>query len=143
MPWLEPFYTNNPLQRWLRGGGTSPGVRFAQKRIAERRSLDKGNLENEQAVNNRDFLSRFLEVEANESVPPYALMVWTGSNITAGSDSTAIFLRAFFYHLLHNPETRDKLLEELDEEAKEGRLDNPVKFKQVYELPYFNASTLR
>jgi len=139
MPWLESIYTNNPLQRWLRGGGTSPGVRFAQKRIAERRAIAKGDLKKEWTVNNRDFLSRFMEIEANESVSPYALMVWTGSNITAGSDSTAIFLRAFFYYLLHNPRTLEKPLEELDGKAGEGNLDTPVKFKQVYELPYFNA----
>ena len=110
------------------------------KRIEERRAMEKGELTKEWEVNNRDMLSRFMEVEAkDETVPPYALMVWTGSNITAGSDSTAIFLRAFFYYLLHNPDAMKKLLDEIDKEAEAGRLDELAGFKQVQQLPYFNA----
>ncbi|GAD92452.1 pisatin demethylase [Paecilomyces variotii No. 5] len=139
MPWLENIWTNNPIQRYLRGGGTSPGVIFAMKRIQERRAIDKGELKKEWTVNNRDMLSRFMEVETKESVPPYALMVWTGSNITAGSDSTAIFLRAFFYHLLHNANKMEKLLQELDNAAAAGKLADLAGYREVHELPYFNA----
>ncbi|KAL1968624.1 hypothetical protein VTN77DRAFT_1450 [Rasamsonia byssochlamydoides] len=125
IPWLENVWTNNPIRRYLRGDGTSPAC---------------GELIKEWQVNNRDMLSRFMKVEAkDETVPPYALTVWTGSNITAGTDSTAIFLRTFFYYLLHNQTTLDRLLVELNAEAAAGRLDDLAGFKQVYELPYLKA----
>ena len=68
-----------------------------------------------------------------------ALLVWTSSNITAGSDSTAIFLRAMFYHLLHNPQTLERLNAEFDEAAAAGKMDELAGFRQANELPYFNA----
>ena len=70
MPWLEPFWTNNPLQRHLRGQGISPGVRFAMKRIEERRELQKLTQKNDWDFNNRDFLSRFMEAEAKDNSIP-------------------------------------------------------------------------
>ncbi|OAL64901.1 hypothetical protein A7C99_4337 [Trichophyton rubrum] len=99
-----------------------------------------GELKKEWKINNRDMLSRFMEVEASDpSVPPFALLVWTSSNITAGSDSTAMFLRAMFYYLLHNPSTLKRLVAEFDEAAEAGNLDELAGFRQAKDLPYFNA----
>jgi hypothetical protein len=72
MPWLDPLWTNNPLKRWMRSKGTSPGAAFAMDRIAERRALMRESGKNDWGVKERDFLSRFLEIEAKEDggVPP-------------------------------------------------------------------------
>ncbi|EGE04287.1 benzoate 4-monooxygenase cytochrome P450 [Trichophyton equinum CBS 127.97] len=140
MPWLGDVWTNNPILRFFRKNIQSPGVIFAMRRVQERQKIEKGELKKEWKINNRDMLSRFMEVEANDtSVPPFALLVWTSSNITAGSDSTAMFLRAMFYYLLHNPSTLKRLIAEFDAAAEAGNLDELAGFRQAKDLPYFNA----
>lgn len=140
MPWLEYLWTNNPVLRHFRGNGKSPGVVFAMSRVQERQALEKGELEKEWEVNNRDFLSRFIEIQAkDQNVPPEALLVWVSSNITAGSDTTAIFLRSIFYQLLTHPNTLSKLMAELDAAADRGELDELATWKQTHELPYLSA----
>lgn len=68
-----------------------------------------------------------------------ALLVWTSSNITAGSDTTAILLRTIFYNLLRHPETLEKLLDELVEAATRGELDELASWKQTRDLPYLDS----
>lgn len=70
MPWLEYFWTNNPVLRQFRGNGKSPGVEFAMARVQERKALERGELEKEWEVNSRDFLSRFMEIEAKDKNVP-------------------------------------------------------------------------
>ncbi|KAF2004773.1 cytochrome P450 [Amniculicola lignicola CBS 123094] len=141
MPWIDPLWTNNPLKRWMRSKGTSPGAAFAMERIAERRALMAQSGKDDWGVKERDFLSRFLEIEAKENggVPPYAVSVWASSNITAGSDTTGILLRTIFYNLLQHPQTMDKLVAELNTAAEKGELDELASWKQTRELPYLAA----
>jgi cytochrome P450 len=68
-----------------------------------------------------------------------ALLAWTQSNITAGSDTTAIMLRTIFYHLLKHPSTMSKLLTELRIAAQQGAISPIVTWKQSRELPYLDA----
>lgn len=71
MPSLERFWTNNPIQRYMRGGGVSPGAAFAMRQVEKRRELQLTTQKNDWDFNNRDFLSRFTEIEAKDkSVPP-------------------------------------------------------------------------
>ena len=70
---------------------------------------------------------------------PRAVVAWTQSNITAGSDTTAILLRTVFYHLLKHPQTLRRLLTELEEAASENRLSDPVTWKEARDLPYLDA----
>ena len=65
--------------------------------------------------------------------------MWTSSNITAGSDTTGIFLRTIFYQLFSHPTTLQKLLAELDEAAAAGNLDTLASWKQTRILPYLDA----
>ena len=71
MPWLDNYWTNNPISRYFRTA-KSPGATFAMRRVQERKEKQKrGELEKEEKINSRDMLSRFMEVEANDSsVPP-------------------------------------------------------------------------
>ena len=61
------------------------------------------------------------------------------SNIFAGSDTTAISTRSTIYHLLKNPECKRKLVEEIDNLYKEGRLGIPVTMEQSKQMPYLQA----
>lgn len=58
----------------------------------------------------------------------------------AGSDTTAIAMRAVFYYLMTNPETYQKLMSELDKAAAKGELSSPVKYAEAIKLPYLCAT---
>lgn len=66
-------------------------------------------------------------------------MSWTTSNITAGSDTTAILLRTIFYTLLKHPQDMRRLLDELQFARDQGRLSNPVTWKETRDLPFLDA----
>jgi cytochrome P450 len=68
-----------------------------------------------------------------------AVTVWTFSNITAGSDSTAVVLRTIFHNLLAHPESKQRLMEELETAQTAGQLSMPCTWKEVRVLPYLDA----
>ncbi|EAQ83729.1 hypothetical protein CHGG_10133 [Chaetomium globosum CBS 148.51] len=141
MPWLDKYWTNNPIRRHMRGKGVSPGAAFAMARVQERRKLMQTEGTNDWDRDTRDFLSRFLEIEAkDEKLPPYALAAWASSNITAGSDTTGIYLRAMFHYLLTHPATFTKLRAEVDAAAAAGHAPGRlVSWRRARELPYLDA----
>lgn len=57
----------------------------------------------------------------------------------AGSDTTAIALRAILYFLIKNPAKMQKLLEEIDGADRRGELSNPISDREARALPYLNA----
>lgn len=57
----------------------------------------------------------------------------------AGSDTTAIALRAFVHQVLTHPQVFKRLKKELDDALAEGRLTIPVKYSDAAKLPYFCA----
>ena len=74
-----------------------------------------------------------------KSTSDRALTAWTSSNILAGSDTTAIFLRTLFHRLLAHPSTLASLRTELDAAASAGRLSIPATWKESLDLPYLDA----
>ncbi|MCJ1258546.1 hypothetical protein MMC24_006379 [Lignoscripta atroalba] len=141
MPWLDYVYTKNPILQRLRVTNMNPIVAFARARRRERElesaKDDPWVGDAEKKSHNRDFLTRFMEVERKDpATPPWAINAWATSNITAGSDTTAILLRTIFYNLLKYPQTLQALREELDAKAN---LDELVTWKQSLTLPYLDA----
>lgn len=66
----------------------------------------------------------------------------TVANMFAGSDTTAITLRALFYNLLRHPEDMKTLMEELWAQKEKGIFDNEeglVNWDDVRELPFLSA----
>ncbi|KAI2782496.1 cytochrome P450 [Daldinia loculata] len=61
------------------------------------------------------------------------------SNVFAGSDTTSNSLRAIFYLLLKNPETYNRLREEVESKKQAGELSNPVAFKEAETCSYLQA----
>ncbi|KAF2135595.1 uncharacterized protein K452DRAFT_293104 [Aplosporella prunicola CBS 121167] len=135
MPWIDRFWNKNPLLVRFWPSTASPIMAFARQRVLERQAAEK-DWDEASETNPRDFLSRFVEAQAKDSsVPDWAVTVWVFSNITAGSDSTAVVLRCIWYNLLHHPET----LAELRRELERADLSQPCKWKEVHELPYLTA----
>lgn len=60
----------------------------------------------------------------------------------AGSDTTAIGLRACFYYLVKNPRVHAKLVQELEDADARGLLSSPLTFAQGQALPYLCVSVL-
>ncbi|KAL8861116.1 MAG: hypothetical protein Q9178_002330 [Gyalolechia marmorata] len=168
MPWLDYLWMKNPLLQRLRKARMNPIVAFAAARRKERtlEAAEKGNQssgEDEKTTTtkktqNKDFLTRFLEVESRDpETPPWAVSAWSTSNITAGSDTTAILLRTIIYNLLKHPESLAKLRHEITtsttttdpnnnnnnnndtDDKRKTTTTTPITWKQSLTLPYLNA----
>ncbi len=141
----------NPIRMWMSKKGllnaTSPVAIFAKSRMASHLNATGNQVEkvpqDDQSAR-RDFLSRFLE--AGEKDPafmtPERVLSLTSANVFAGSDTTAISLRAIFDHLLRNPETLQTLQDELAEAERRGlfaRDDKLVRWSEANQLPYLGA----
>ena len=61
------------------------------------------------------------------------------SNVGAGSDTTAISLRAILWFLLINPDKKAKLLEEIDETARADGITDTFDYQQAMKMPYTQA----
>lgn len=140
MPWLDLVWTKNPIIQRLSRAKPNPIVNFAVARVKERQTqMEKASSSNED-LEKTDFLSQFLEiVQKDKQIPPFALTAWTTSNVTAGSDTTAILLRTIFYSLMRHPKSMRCLLDELDDAARNGRLSQLVTWKESRGLPYLDA----
>jgi hypothetical protein len=57
----------------------------------------------------------------------------------AGSDTTAISLRAMLYYLCKNPATMRKLQKEIEDMEKKGLISDPVTYQQACKMPYLQA----
>ena len=139
VPWVDKLWDKNRLLAWIWPPPTSPIVRFATERADERK--DTSPLEDEE-LNNRDFLSRFIEAKSkDDKTPSWALTAWTTSNVLAGSDTTAILLRTILYNLLKHPETLDRLQRELQQTADRSGFSKheAVAWSEAKDLPYLDA----
>lgn len=142
VPWVDSLWAKNPILQRFKKVSANPVVAFGVERARERQlqnetkddAIKAGNL------NDQDFLSRFLgAINKDPTIPAFALTAWTTSNITAGSDTTAILLRTVLHNLLINPESMRTLLSELDTAANEGRLSTPARWDEARALPYLDA----
>ncbi|CAG8925610.1 unnamed protein product [Penicillium salamii] len=61
------------------------------------------------------------------------------NNLLAGSDTTAIALRAIIYFLVKNVSTYNKLQHEIDEADQTGRISEYITYAECLELPYLQA----
>jgi cytochrome P450 len=117
---------------------------FANRRIQESKTRE---LEKEKPAQRQapcDFLSRFQE--AHQKDPDFMsqerVLALTVANMFAGSDTTAISLRAIFYNLIKTPDKLAKLRAEFEELNLTGQIergDPLMKWSDVRELPYLSA----
>lgn len=142
MPWLDYLFIKNPLRQLVQGGSTGAVARFARARLDERLRQSVSTFKAPATSSRRDFLSRFLEAkqEHPQIVNDNQVFSYTVSNMNAGSDTTAISLRAILYYTLKDPRVSEKLSQELNTAYHEKRITLPVSWKQSQEeLPYLDA----
>lgn len=142
-PFLHPFLLGNRVVSGL--GKYIPSVAklntaarivdFAARQVSRYENKDRD------AVEYRDMLDRFRRTKSDgqlQMTDVDVLMAAVG-NIFAGSDTTAISLRAMFYYLAREPNCLAKLLQEIDEKDKAGKLSTIVTFAESQDMPYLQA----
>ncbi|KXH25739.1 pisatin demethylase [Colletotrichum salicis] len=136
IPCLDYLLLKNPLMRFF-GSGTGAIASFAIKFLQERLAKDPTH---DEAMTD-DFLRRFLAAKQKHPaiVTDRRVFQYTLSNVTAGSDTTAIALRSILYFLLKNPQCMALLQEEVLNARKKGNLSLPVEWKESQQLPYLSA----
>lgn len=144
-PWLHKYcFFGNPLVERLANlipavhalGSSSKIGSFAAKQLQRYQNKDYNTTETQLP----DMLDRFKRFKDGEEVMDYSrLLAHASANIFAGSDTTAISLRSIFYYLCRTPSAHTKLLAEIDQADREGRLSDPVTFAEAQELKYFQA----
>lgn len=130
--WLNDYLTPIIGNRLALAHRHNSVRQFAAKEVDAR--LERGS-------DRQDILSK-LEAVHKEKPAEFnreSLTSMATSNIFAGSDTTAISMRAIFYYLLKNPRCKARLVEELDNCKRSGRLSDPVKLQEVEQMPYLQA----
>lgn len=114
---------------------------FTLKAINNRASIKRdGELINADSEG-RDMLSRWAYVKSSnpDKMSTRDIVVHLSTNVFAGSDTTAIALRAIIYFLCRHPQCMQKLVQEIDNADRAGKLSKPISFKEATEMPYLHS----
>jgi len=97
--------------------------------------------EKERDYGRRDFLSRFMEIHLRspEKLTEGEVFQVCLTQITAGSDTTAISLRAILYYLYRDPTKLEALRAEISQKMETGELSEPATYQQMIRMPYLQA----
>ncbi|KAK9382269.1 cytochrome P450 [Kockiozyma suomiensis] len=144
VPYTNKLFMENPLipiffpKMHQQSGVIDFTVRAIQARGG---SFDqKGEIEAN--IVGKDMLSKWTAVknENPQKMTTTDILIHTSTLVFAGSDTTAIALRAIVYFLLKSPAKLDKLVAELDAADAKGLLSEPVSYKEsITHLSYLNA----
>lgn len=107
---------------------------FAAKAIKERK---------ERGTDHDDILEQLFQVQKDKpELDDICVTSMVASNIFAGSDSTAGSASAFIYHIVKNPQYREKLVAEIDEVAKANNIKHGDIFpiEVANNMPYLQAA---
>ncbi|KAI9841181.1 MAG: hypothetical protein M1837_000969 [Sclerophora amabilis] len=134
VPKLHYFLLGNPLLPKL-----VPGFEDANQILGFSLKMCRERLQN--PVERKDILTRLFETHkaSPEKLSFREIVAITTTNIIAGSDTTAITLRAVLYHLCRNHEIYEKLRAEIAEAEAANQLSSPVTYNEAAKLPYLSA----
>jgi cytochrome P450 len=115
---------------------------FTLKAINSRASITRdGELINADVEGN-DMLSRWASVKSSDPLKMTTrdIVVHLSGNVFAGSDTTAIALRAIIYFLCRHPDCMTRLVAEIDHADAQDSLSHPISYKEATTfLPYLTA----
>jgi cytochrome P450 len=91
-----------------------------------------------------DFLSRFIQARNKyaDIMTDGQLATYANTNVSAGSDTTAIALREIIYRLLTHPGGKERFLAEMKAVLRDrtvGEMDTPVTWAESQRMSYFQA----
>jgi cytochrome P450 len=141
-PWLHKYLFGNPLVSYLANAIPAVAILNSSKYIVSFAAQQLQRYQGKDSGSNQlpDMLDRFKRFKDGEQVMSDSeLLSHAVSNIFAGSDTTAASLRAIFYYLCRTPSAHKKVLNELDEAIRGGKLSDPITFAEAQELKYFQA----
>ena len=130
--------TIRAIQRKLIPNNDSEGIlAFTQQELAERGQAS----DHKEEGNQFDFLTKTLKLhqDAPERFTMMHVITTCLNNIGAGSDTTSVSLASIVHNLMKSPDKLNKLRQELDEAAANGRASTPITFQQAQALPYLQA----
>ena len=112
-------------------------MKFTAQRIKEHISLENHS--------RPDFLTRF--IKAREKFPELMtdgrLATYTNTNVSAGSDTTAIALREVTWRILTHPGCYEKVMDEIKNtitsRAEAGEGEHPITWAESQRMEYFQA----
>ena len=98
-------------------------------------------MERDQDAEGNDLLSKLLIVASKspEKLPKEEIISHTIVNVFAGSDTTAIALRAMIYYLCKNPRCYSKLVAEIDDSDRKGELSKFITYAEAVRMPYLQS----
>lgn len=97
------------------------------------RVKDGGNKERQ------DMVTKLLALEASGKNTRFDTFTGCAQNLAAGSDTTGISLSSVMYFLHKYPNTLKELRRQLDAAEANGRISDPITFKEAQDLPYLKA----
>ncbi|KAG6363849.1 hypothetical protein INS49_008952 [Diaporthe citri] len=118
--------------------GALPVWNYAIQTITETREANKEATKKGDTMY-QTFLKKVLDLEAQGRVTMANILDACGSNVAAGSDTTAISLSACLYYLYTNRDKLQTLRKEIDTQAAAGRVSDPITFQEAQALPYLQA----
>jgi len=144
MPWLHGWlFGNDTVSRVLNWSPTVARMNTSARIVAFTAEQMKryGNDKEGQGKEYADMLDRFKKTKDDGQVlmTDTDLLSAASGNVFAGSDTTAISLRATLYYLMNNPTCMQKLVNEIDEMDRQGKLSDIVSFAESNQMPYLQA----
>ncbi|CAG8941411.1 unnamed protein product [Penicillium salamii] len=144
IPELHHLLVGNPLIPFLLPSLESWNqvLQFTLKAINPQTPLKENGEIQEDKMTGKDMMSRWMAAHQAdpERFSTRDAIVHLSANVFAGSDTTAIALRAIVYLLMRNPATMAKVVAELDNAISEKKVGNPVSYREsTTHLPYLGA----
>jgi hypothetical protein len=135
IPWLYRIhhYVSPITGNWL--GVTMRSIRFravTEQKVKEHKVQDE---------NHKDILGYLEDVRRQkpDEYSEYGLVSTLTSNVFAGSDTTAIALRAMIWYLLSSPAYHERFVRELKERQESGLISDPITFQQAESWPFLQG----
>ncbi|OAL54679.1 cytochrome protein [Pyrenochaeta sp. DS3sAY3a] len=124
------------LQSLLGNQGAAVFLKFTMDQINKHRaSNEKGT----DTVSSDSFLAKLISLQIENKVGMPHILDVCGSNIGAGSDTTAISLSSTIYYLYRHADVLAKLRAEIETMARKGLISDPITFQEAQSMPYLQA----
>ncbi|KAK8155481.1 cytochrome P450 [Phyllosticta citribraziliensis] len=138
IPQLNALLRHNPIWKLCQVLVKSAQPLITRLALDELRKRKTGEVNTER----KDLLGQLLR--AHEATPEKfsegdVFAVAHGA-IFAGSDSTASTMQSLLHHVLREPHIYRRILAEIDDAVKAGRLSDVVQYNEALQLPYFQAA---